>query len=300
MKLVDEIITLASSDSGSVSTLLRKCLVLAHTLRNDRLKHWAESELNGYHGEEDIPDYRKTSAAAKGLFLGPMGSYLQDQPIPPGALKEEHRAWAESAALNQPIAAYENAPRESNFVLEWPANLTVVYQKTFFNGRYVLNRAWLEIPSSVVIGFVDTIKTRVLRFALELREELAEAKDDPSELPKERVDQNVITYIFGGTNAIGSRDFVQQGNIHIHTGEWKALADALKQHLGVPAPGISELKSSLDEDAKDAPPPSLGTRTANWLKTLGKATGKTALHVAADIAQKEATKWVLGYLGLPS
>jgi hypothetical protein len=42
MKLVDEIIELSSSESGSVATLLRKCLVLAHTIKNDRLKTWAE------------------------------------------------------------------------------------------------------------------------------------------------------------------------------------------------------------------------------------------------------------------
>ena len=38
MKLLDDIIDLASSEQGSVTTLLRKCLVLAHTLKNDRLR----------------------------------------------------------------------------------------------------------------------------------------------------------------------------------------------------------------------------------------------------------------------
>jgi hypothetical protein len=45
MELLDDIIDLAASDTGSVATLLRKCLVLAHTLRNDRLLTWAENEL---------------------------------------------------------------------------------------------------------------------------------------------------------------------------------------------------------------------------------------------------------------
>jgi hypothetical protein len=115
MKLMEEITTLASSESASVSTLLRKCLVLAHTLRNDRLKTWAESELNGYQEEGDaVPGYRKTVAQAKGFFIGPAGAYIKDQPIPAEALKEEHRHWAEEARLTQPIAAYESAKADSS------------------------------------------------------------------------------------------------------------------------------------------------------------------------------------------
>jgi AbiTii len=70
VKLLDEIVTLAAGESGSVATLLRKCLVLAHTLKNDRLKIWAENELNGY-GSEDpgIPEYRKIRSGAKGFLL---------------------------------------------------------------------------------------------------------------------------------------------------------------------------------------------------------------------------------------
>ena len=153
-----------------MSTILRKCLVLAHTLHNDRLKTWAESELNGYHDE--VPDYRKTPAQAKGLFLGPAGAYINDQPIPAQALKKEHRHWAEEVWLRQPIAAYESAKPDSRMAFAWPAGLTALYERTFFQKRYALNRAWQEVPGSVAVGLIDTIKTRILRFALELKSEL--------------------------------------------------------------------------------------------------------------------------------
>jgi hypothetical protein len=61
---------------------------------------------------------------------------------------------------------------------------------------------------------------------------------------------------------------------------------------------VTELKASLAADAKETPPPGLGTRTANWLMQLGKKSGKIAVNVAVEVAKKEATKWVLGYLGL--
>ena len=75
MKVLDEIIELAASEKASAATLLRKCLVLSHTLKNDRLKAWAENELNGYEtNDEGVPEYRKTAAADKGMFLGPFGA----------------------------------------------------------------------------------------------------------------------------------------------------------------------------------------------------------------------------------
>ena len=222
MKLLDEIIELAAGENNSVATLLRKCLVLSHTLRNDRLKVWAENELNGYATTgPEVPEYRKTAAPAKGFFVGAFGAQINNQPIPPGMLEEKHRRYAESVVLSQPIAAYENTSGSggSRFVIEWPANLTMLYHGAFFDGDYVLNRAWQEIPASVFVGLIDTIKTRVLRFALELKDDLGSVSDNLTELPQEKIDQQVTMYIFGGTNVIASRDFTQSNRIEIHEGD---------------------------------------------------------------------------------
>jgi hypothetical protein len=299
MQLLDEIIELAAREQGSVATLLRKCLVLAHALKNDRLKIWSANELNGY-ADDEVPEYRKAPAPAKGLFVGPFGAQVNNQPIPPAMLQERHRHFAESVELRQPIASYENAGGHSRFVFEWPANLTVIYQASFFEGAYALNRAWQEIPSSVLLGLIDTVRTRVLRFALELKEDLGSVSENFNALPKEKVDQQVVTYIFGGTNVIASRDF-QIESIEITQGDWNTLAKALDR-VGVRDSAIAELKAALDDDSKDetGPKPGLGKRTVAWLKDLAKKSGQFALSAGAEVVKKEATKWILGYLGLKS
>jgi len=38
--------------------VLRRCLILASTLRHEPLKEWARSELNGYLSVDNIPSYR--------------------------------------------------------------------------------------------------------------------------------------------------------------------------------------------------------------------------------------------------
>jgi hypothetical protein len=272
--------------------------VLAHTVKNERLKLWAENELNGYEPNDDgIPKYRRIDAPAKGFFVGAFGSQINNQPIPPAMLEKRHRRYAQAVVLFQPIASYEDLDGDSNFVIAWPANLIVMYQAKFFQD-YALNRAWQEIPSSVLAGLIDTIKTRVLRFALELKDDLGSVSDNVNELPEKKVDQHVVTYIFGGTNVIASRDFTQIESIEIKQGDWTTLAEALER-LGLQNFLISELKSALDDDSSDTTKPGLGQRTAAWLKELGEKSGTLALSIGADIVKKEATKWILGYLGLP-
>jgi hypothetical protein len=45
MKLLKEIIELATDNHTPLTVVLRKCLVLAYSLKNERLKTWVEKEL---------------------------------------------------------------------------------------------------------------------------------------------------------------------------------------------------------------------------------------------------------------
>jgi hypothetical protein len=274
-------------------------MVLAHDLKNERLSAWAEKELNGYGPDDDFPEYRKTAAPAKGLFLGPGGMQSDNQPIPPGALREDLRHFAESVKLHQPIAAYEGAGKKSSMRFDWPANLTVMYQKAFFEGHFALNRAWQEVPGSVFVGLLDTIKTRVLRFALELKSDLGEVHDHISELPKGKVDQSVVNNIYGGNVVIGSTNVTQIGSVEIRVGDWAGLSRGLEK-LGVPTASISELQAELAQDSKDSTKPGLGKRAAAWLAKIGKDSGQALLSVGVEVAKKEATKYISQYLGLPT
>src|SRR5580704_13650233 len=107
MKLLDEIADLATEDKQSVSVLLRKCLVLSYNLNNDRLKIWADKELNGYEKDDELPDYRIAHTISKGTLLGGGGSILNDQPLNPQVMDAEHRHFATTVNFRAPIASYE-------------------------------------------------------------------------------------------------------------------------------------------------------------------------------------------------
>jgi hypothetical protein len=303
MKLLDEIIDLAVDGNGQTPVLLRKCLLLARQLKNDRLRHWAEKELDGYSEEDELPEYRRGTGMAKGLFLGPFNASISDQPLPASVLQKEHRHWAREIKLMQPIVAYERIsdtgkPVNTSAAFPWPADMVAMYQAKFIEG-YALNRAWLEIPPTMFPTLLDTVRNRVLRFALDLKDDLGDVADNIDALPRDKVDRQVIYNIYGGTNIVAesARNFAQFGNVTVKEGDAASLQAAM-QKLGVSAPGVSELQAALAEDEEAASAPTLGQRTKTWLTGIGTKLVDAGASITLETAKAEATKYLLQYFGL--
>ncbi len=297
MKLLNEITELSTSNDTALSVVLRKLLVLSYELKNDRLANWASAELDGYDNGQDVPDYRLIRSGARGTFSGPFNAGIKNMSLPSLNLAREHRHWAEEVRVGQGIAAIEASAAANGGRRPWPADLISLYQQSFIQG-YALVEAWQDMPGSVFVGILATVRNRALRFALELRRELGQADDDITTIPPAKVDQNVTNYIYGGNNVIGgtSHRFNQVGTISVGKGDTVALTAALSS-LGFTVPEISELHQAATQDQAEAAP-GIGRRVTGWLAKIGTAVGTAGLSVAADVAKTEATSAILGYLGL--
>ena len=181
MRLVDEIIDVAVDDKTSLPVLLRKCLVLAHRLKNERLQRWVEKELDGYADDDALPDYWQTNAISKGVFFRPTGLELTNYPIPTVVLNEQDRVRVDQAQFRAGIGAFQPDLEEKSGggrrTLPWNPNLVHKYRSAF-GGNYSLVQASQEVPGAFIALLNDTIRNRVLKFALELQEELGAVRDD--------------------------------------------------------------------------------------------------------------------------
>lgn len=296
MSLLDEIITAITETDQKTSSILRKCLVLSYKLKNDSLKSWVSKELNGYdYDDPAMPEYRQVPAHANGLFLGLRGQ-INDQPIPSAVLKEEHRHWAEQAKLPQPLAAYEGVVANERRIIPWPANLVIMYQNKFFDGSYALNRAWQEIPGAVMVGIVDIVRTRVLTFVLELKEQSAEEKVDVDELPVATVQTLVQMTIIGGNNVFGNvENFAAQT---VQVGDLNSLRGTLAA-MGYDHQKLDALEADINADKAEGADTSIGKRTLDWIGKNAKVAGKGAVKISADVATAVLTEAIRRYLGLP-
>jgi hypothetical protein len=200
MSLLDEIMEAAVDDKVPIGTLLRKCLVLEQQVKNEKFKAWLNQELNGYDKADDLPSYRTFHAVSYGIFLGIMGRQLSNQPLSLHILNERDRKLVQTCPLMQLASSYEGRPdRGSDAQLPWNPSLTVKYQQSFYpDSDMVLNRAWQLIPGSMLVGLLETVRNNVLRFALDLKDQLGPSIPTVDRLPSEVVDRSVVTNIYGG------------------------------------------------------------------------------------------------------
>ena len=298
MALLDEIINVAV-DEKPIGTLLRKCLVLEQQVKNEKFRAWLDHELDGYDQIEELPPYRVFNCVNKGLFIG-IAVRMNDQPIPVHLMEERDRKLIEKVYLNQPAASYEGRPDKSADVgLPWNPILTAKYQTKFFeDSDLVLNRAWQEIPGSILVGLLEQIRTRVLRFALELKDNLPPNAADAKQVSAAVVERSVVNIIYGGNILIASHaeNISQMAQTTIAVGDIEGLRRALST-LGVTDEGLKNLEADIKADKTNGQP-SIGPSIKGWLANIGQYLGKEGVKAGIDVTKKLATKWILQHYGM--
>jgi hypothetical protein len=296
MKLLDDIIELAVDNSGLIGNLLRKCLVLEQQAKNEKFKVWLNQELDGYDNPDELPEYRRFNYVNRGVLIS-IARVLNSQPLSLHVMSEQDRKLVDEVKLHQSAPSYEGRPDDQNdSQLPWPPTLTVKYQDKFMQG-HILNRAWQEIPGSILTGLLETVRNRVLRFALDLKDNLKDEEESVSQLPPETIERSVVANIYGGNIVIASHaaNFSQIASTNIAEGDAAGLIAALDK-LGVTADGIKQLQSDMQADRQNGKL-TVGEKTKKWLENIGTYLGKEGLKAGVEIAKRTATKWVMQHYG---
>lgn len=299
--LLDDIIELATNDNQSITVLLRKCIVLAHQIRNERLKVWANLELNGYKSDEELPDYRVIPAQAKGHFRGWAGSYLNDTTIPPAVLDKEHRHFAETVGLRQAVAAYEDLVKTANtdgrITIQWPPNLVLFYQdRIHFTQKMALVAASQEVQKATLVGVLDTVRNRVLNVALEIKSEVGASDEDLEHITpnaEAKIENLVTQQIFNGNFYVAtgqsSITFQQQS---IAVGDWTQLEQVLR-NSGVTEDEVKELSSAVSHDGNK-----IGPSVKGWIQKTAPTVLSSGVKMAQEVGQAILTDLLKKHFGL--
>jgi len=162
--------------------------------------------------------------------------------------------------------------------------------------------AWKVIPRGALAGLVDTVRTRILSFAIEIEATAPNAGEAPTNtipIPQKEVATVFNTYIMGGVGnlAAGGHDFAQAAQIAVQQGDFSSLRDLLTR-LDVPNEEISALDVSIKEDAKDVGSGKLGPKTSSWIARMMQKAGEGALKIGTSAAASVIGKAIAKYLGL--
>ncbi|GGF66841.1 hypothetical protein GCM10007301_28120 [Azorhizobium oxalatiphilum] len=297
MKLLQDIIDQAVDGNAPIGEILRRCLVLERKINNEKFKQWINWELDGYPAEEEPPSYRKFNCVNKGLFVG-MTVKMANQPIPMHILSAADRKELQTVELRQPVASYASFPRDNGDAqILWAQSLVAKYQDKFFQGGDpVLNRAWQEIPGSVLVGLVEQVRTRVLRFALDINSEVG-ADSDIGAVTRPTIERSVVNNFYGGNNIVAehAENFAVINATQVNEGNLEQLENALAK-LGLERAAIEDMKTAMSEDAVDGKP-TLGQRTLKWATDGATYVAKEGLKVGVEVAKAEVKRWLLQYTG---
>jgi hypothetical protein len=296
--LLEKIIDLATDNDKSLSVLLRQCVVLGHELKNDSLKTWANDELKGYKDVQKVPEYRIVHAGAMGVFNAGYLFPSITRPIPAGTMEKDHRWLAETVHLAEPVSAYENVLRSSSkanhLTYQWGADMIVHYQDSFMDG-HVMTTAWQEVPFGAIAGMLDTIRTRVLNVALDIKKEIGESdadlkKIEPNSEKAEKVNHIVINHIYGGTVYVGDQQTINTQNIAV--GNWQELTKALLA-LGIQEPDIGELSHAMEQDGRK-----LGSRVREWIGRNAPKVFDKGVQVGASVGTTILVDYIKRHFGM--
>lgn len=213
MSLLREIQKDAVNSNVSVSDLLRKCKILAYRLGNEEFKSWVEFELNGYEFDHLVPEYRIIYVGSKGHFVGSFGKSFNNADIPTHGLPEDLRKICTKASFTNPIAALESyAANDKNGQLTQSWNLAILakYGSNMYSDFNCI-QAWKVIPIASVIGIIDTVKTKILNFVLEI--ELINPEAGEAELNSNPIPQDQVSQVFN-INISGNVQNLASGNHH--------------------------------------------------------------------------------------
>lgn len=255
MSLLRQIQESAIDSNTDVASLLRKCKVLAARLGNDEFKQWVERELSGYDRKEDLPDYRVIHVNSKGHFSGAFGSGIRNADIPMICIPKEFRENLEHAYLSVPIAALESlVGKSADGTLQepWDPSLVAHVGGDIYE-RMNCMQAWKVIPVAAVVGAIDSVRTRILNFALEIEAadpNAGEAALNSNPIPQERVQQIFNTYVTGDVHnlATGNSGSVSQTVKNIDTNSATLLDKLISTIMesNIPADAKSSMSESIE------------------------------------------------------
>jgi hypothetical protein len=158
--IVEQLQKDALDPAVSVSTLLRRVKVIAAKLKLPKVEVWVDSELNGYDGEDEVPDYRTMHGLPKAFnpFRGWIPIQMEGDP--------EMAEVLATRKLHQKVSELEHlVSKEGRLMLPFSAHHVDMLNRA---SNFSAPQMGLQISHASVVGIIDAVRNRVLDWALQL------------------------------------------------------------------------------------------------------------------------------------
>lgn len=301
MKLLKEIISILSSQGGSLTDALLKTKVLLYTIGHQELAEWVNNELNGYSDEKVIPSYRVFRAQIL-VNAANIAYQINGHPIPTGHLDEDWKESLTKIKLGQSLAVLEEWSKINNSQLQFriPMELNGLLGKGL-DPSFQIQQAWKEISRASLAQVFVQVRSRLLEFALTLEGQVGDFSSDEELKEKSSLIDTPQLFnqsIFGdNTTIIVGNNNKQDVKNKVIKGDFNSLAQELRKH-GVGESDISELQNCIQADSSHRKDDQrFGPAVRNWLCTMLSKAVDASWQIELGIASNVLYTALQNYYG---
>lgn len=305
MTILEDIQNSAVDAKSDLATLLRKCKLLAARLGSQPLEDWVIWESNGYPDHVPVPEYRIWSLEVFGHFAGPFGSGIRNAPIPIAALKfisKEVKQYYERYECRQSVASIETTlGRAGTGNLQVSTgNLALVIGTKLYQDQTCV-QAWAEFGIGHLVELLNSVRNRVLDFALAVWKEAPNAGEigsgSSTNLEAKKVTQIFNTTVYGGSANLVGTATASSVAFNIGTNDFSALERVLVEN-GVASADISELRKALDSDPAPSGPENFGPKVSSWIGKMFEKAAQGGWKIGIGAASNLLAQAIAKYYGL--
>ena len=263
--------------------------------------------MPGNQSFDNIPDYRKLYTESYGNFLGFAWSRRNNVPIPSSCIPEKYREVVNIQYCCEAISSYFSLVQNKDgleFInMAWPADYISKFGSEIIEGMACVT-AWRSITVSKIVALIDTVRNRILNFALEIQSEAPEAGDVSLEqlsIQPERIQQVFNTYVMGnvGHMVAGDQTISHDTSIIVINNDFDSLKEYLAT-IGIEEGDIQELKHAITEDKGKGRDQGFGEQVQAWFGKIVNKAGTTALDLSKIIAAQLILQALNAFYGFPS
>lgn len=302
--LLQEVIDDLVNTDKSLSGPLMKLAYFGRLIKNQELIDYAQSELNGYHDADVIPDYRKTIAT---LFIDmQINIHNRSGQLPISMIDEPFRKALKYVNIKEGIAAVEKLANEAisgnsdgQILVPLPMEMLHVLQaparKLYMsNARVDVIGAKLSGNSSIVVEIPNAIRARLLDFVMSIAETFGYDIEIESFNKKAEINNQTIIHQMNTTvNNSGDGNVINTGNenkiennVTLYKGDVERLQKEMSQQ-GIDAFDVEELTEIVKIESPDIENDRLGEKSNGWIsKIINKSLngiGKISTGISSNI-----------------
>ena len=205
-KLIEEVLT-ALGDNKSLIDVSSKIQIIVRLLGDEKLRTWYDCEFVKGYLDEDVPDYRISSAAEiKADYLAPQGTgawNMTNQSVPVANLGMEKYDEIMTIKVKDNISSIiEYSKHPNKMVMTLSPYETALVQKVL--GYAHIRSVYKVVPPSVFQTIIDNVQNRIIDLFMDLNEKIFNGElDIATSQGKKEITQVVNNYITAGVVQTG-------------------------------------------------------------------------------------------------